>query len=78
MHYHSVNKTNTKLVMLGKAIVRNPLLLTGTVGATEPPVVVAGAPPVGKVLFQLGDEGSAPVVAATGILSVVLHKVAVS
>lgn len=71
MHYHSDNKTSKTLVRLGKAIIRKPLLLTGTVGATEPPVVVAGAPPVGNVLFQLGDEETAPVVAAAGMLSVV-------
>lgn len=73
VHYHSDNKASKTLARLGKAIMRNALLLTGTVGATEPPVVVAGDPPVGNVLFQLGDEDSAPVVAATGILSVVLH-----
>jgi hypothetical protein len=75
MHYHRDNKTNKTLVRLGKAIVWKPLLLTGTVGAAKPPVVVAGAPPVGKVLFQLGDEDSTPVVAATGILSVILLHV---
>jgi NADPH-dependent curcumin reductase CurA len=65
VHYHKNTKASKTLIMLGKAITRNPPLLTGTVGATEPPVVVAGAPPVGNVVFQFaGEDGTAVVVAS--------------
>lgn len=77
-HYHNDNKARKTLIRVGKAFIRYPLLPTGTVGAVEPPVVVAGAPPVGNVVFQLRDEpaaDSAAVVAATGILSVALHYI---
>lgn len=78
MQHYRDNKASKTIVRLGTAIIRYPLLLTGTVGPTEPPVVVAGAPPVGSVVFQFGDEplaDSAAVVATTGVLSAVLHYI---
>lgn len=75
LNYHNDNKTSKTLVRLGKAITRYPPLLTGTVGATGPLVVVAGdVPPVGRVVLKFKEEPAA-VVAATGILLVVLNHI---
>lgn len=81
LNYHDNNKTSKTLLRLGKAITRYPLLLTGTVGASMPPVVVAGdAPPVGTVVFQFvfteePAADSAAVVTVTRRLSEVLNHI---